>query len=261
MLKNFFIRLKIKRMISFGISSTGGRNFLGRICVHHKGNGNKRIYKFLDFFRRLNCFGIIVNIWKDSFRSGYIACVFYQNGLISNIIATELVGLGKTIFSGDILINNKCFNLGSAIPLKDITLFTVISNIEMFPLSHSILSRAAGVGSILIGLNTKQALLKLKSGWQLSVDNYSLATIGFVSNCKHKYIIIRKAGMNRNLGIRPTVRGVAKNPCDHPHGGGEGKKSPPSAQMSPWGKFTKGTPTKNKQIDRINRRLFKKFLS
>jgi len=84
--------------------------------------------------------------------------------LISNIIATELVGLGKTIFSGDILINNKCFNLGSAIPLKDITLFTVISNIEMFPLSHSILSRAAGVGSILIGLNTKQALLKLKSG-------------------------------------------------------------------------------------------------
>lgn len=259
MYKNLFVKLKIKKLISFGVSSTGGRNFLGRICVHHQGGGNKRIFKFLDFFRRLNCFGIILNIWKDSFRSAHIGCIYYLNGLIANSIISENNKIGNILYSGDIISHKMCFNLGSAIPLKYITLFSIINNIELFPLSSGKLTRSAGVGSILIGLNPKYAFLKLSSGWQLKVDNLSFSTLGFVSNSKHKYDIIYKAGMNRNLGVRPTVRGVAKNPCDHPHGGGEGKKSPPSAQRTPWGRLTKGTPTKNKKVDRLNRRLFRKI--
>ena len=254
---NLNLFYSIRKTLSFGFTNNGGRNFLGRICVHHQGGGNKRLYNYIDFYRRLNNFGIICNIIKDSFRSAFIGCIFYTNGLISYIIIAESNVKNTLVYSGDIIKNTNCFNIGSAIPILNIPLFSIINNIELFPLSGSKLVRSAGVGAVLTGFLNNKAILKLSSGWQCSIDQHALATLGFVSNSQHKYLILKKAGRNRAMGIRPTVRGVAKNPCDHPHGGGEGKKSPPRAQVTPWGKFTKGTPTTNTIKDRLKRRLFK----
>jgi large subunit ribosomal protein L2 len=253
---------KITKRSSIGITSKGGRNFLGRICVFHRGGGNKRRFLYLDYYRRLNQYACILKIIKDTFHSAFIGIVLYTNGLVSNLILSEGLKIGDKFYCGDKIGfgHNVNFKIGSSIPLKSIKLFTVVNNIELFPLSGSKLVRSAGVGAILTGCSKGKSILKLTSRWQVSVDANSLASIGFVSNSQHKYISINKAGKMRALGFRPTVRGVVKNPCDHPHGGGEGKGSPPCAQVTPWGKLTKGTPTKNSKKDRLKRRLFKLHL-
>jgi len=149
--------------------------------------------------------------------------------------------------------------LGSTQKLFDINLFETINAIELFPFSGAILSKAAGVSSKIITKDNETSILKLSSGWLLKITNNSLASFGLVSNVGSKYLLINKAGINRHKGIRPTVRGVVKNPCDHPHGGGEGKGSPPVAQVSPWGWLCKGTPSKNKKKDRLKKNYLKNF--
>lgn len=257
---NYHLKKTVKNTNSV-LSSYGGRNFLGRICVYHKGAGNKNGFIHLDFYRRLNQVGILLKILKDTYRTGYIGLILYSNGLSSFILLSEGLFKGLSIFSGfDFNIQQKVTNItGSTTLLKNIGLFSNVNSIELFPLSGSKMSRAAGVSSLIISKDYRQVSFKMSSGWQLSVSSNCLSTIGMVSNFFNYYRVIGKAGISRSLGIKPTVRGVIKNPCDHPHGGGEGRGSPPAAQVSPWGWLTKGTPSKNKKVDRLLRRKFKKF--
>lgn len=167
---------------------------------------------------------------------------------------------GDNIYSGNFNPLKNIVTTGSSCILKYIPLFSVICCLELKPYSGSKIARSAGVGCILVAnLGNKKYLVKLMSGWQVIVFEDCMATFGFVSNPNHYSNFLMKAGKARALGWRPVVRGVAKNPCDHPHGGGEGKKSPPAAQVSPWNKLTKGTPTKNKKIDRLKRFKYKEL--
>lgn len=236
-----------------------GRNFLGRICVFHQGGGRLTLYRPLDFYRRLNLFGRVIRIRKDSRRSAFIAIILYANGLVSSIISAEGLLLGTLIYSGTCLPSSSAipFIAGSALPLFRINLFSLVHCVELVPSKGSQLFRSAGVAATLVAKDQWRATLKSTSGWLIKVPLNSMATLGRVSNASHKHLRIPNAGFNRQRGIRPTVRGVVKNPCDHPHGGGEGKGSPPAAQLTPWSKLTKGTPTTKKKWAIARRRLFK----
>lgn len=142
-------------------------------------------------------------------------------------------------------------------PLSYISLFSLLSNIELYPFSGALYARAAGMSAILATKFMNKVCLKLKSGWNLHLSEQCLVTLGMCSNSLHKFFNYKKAGVVRGLGIRPTVRGVAMNPCDHPHGGGEGKKSPLAGAKSPWGLLTKGTSTKIKKYQKKIKKKFK----
>ena len=250
----------INKKLKWTNPSRGGRNFLGRICVHHQGGKRLRRYTQVDIYRRVNMMGEVVRIYKVGERSGFVGVILYINGLTSIITIAEEVYVHSVLFSGGYLpssyIQEKAY--GWAVPLKYIRLFTLISNIEPHPYYGGKLATSAGVGGVLSTFNGNDYTVKLSSGWHIRVSSESLAVIGRVSNVQHKYRRLHKAGTSRRLGVRPTVRGVAKNACDHPHGGGEGKGSPPRAQVSPWGKLTKGTPTTNKKHQREKRRVYLK---
>lgn len=251
---NYFF-FYMNKKISIGIRPLSGRNFSGKICVHHKSGGNKKQYLNIDFFRRINSFAHIYKIIKSSNRTSLIAGVIYENGLFSYLSLTESLKIGDKIYSG--IFNKIIDNLGSTYLLKDIKLFTIIHNIELYPYQGFSLVRSAGSKAILTKIERGKVTLKLKSGWNMNLSQKCLAILGQVSNKNHKFDIIGKAGKSRALGKRPSVRGVAMNPCDHPHGGGEGKKSPPSGQRSPWGWLTKGTPTLKKLYNKRKKKLYK----
>jgi len=249
----------INKKYTVGSRPMSGRNFSGTICVHHKSGGNKNKYYFIDFFRRINDFGYIYKILASRDRTGFIGGVIYQNGLFSYLLLTETLIIGSKIYSGSYFENNDVNYVGLAIPLKKIRLFSLINNIEKYPFSGGTISRSAGSSAILTSKLLDKVIIKLKSGWNVILSKYCIATIGNVSNMKHKFTIKKKAGVSRNQGIRPTVRGVAMNPCDHPHGGGEGKKSPPASHRSPWGWLTKGTASLQKKYQEKKKNLYKKF--
>jgi len=255
----FYCKTLISKIRKFGILSHSGRNFLGRVCVKGRGGGKKKIYRFIDFFRRINKLGKILKILYDCNRTSYIALILYKNGLNSFIIATENLKIFDSVFSGNIYFEASNTEIGWAVPIKNIGLFTTISNIEKNPFKGAIIARSAGTGALLIGKTGQIAILKLNSRWELKVSEICIATIGNNSNSSHKYNIIGSAGKNRGLGFKPKVRGVAKNPCDHPHGGGNGKHSSPPVPRTAFGKIAKWTPTKVKLGEIKNRRLFKKY--
>lgn len=232
---------------------------MGRVCVFHRGGGHKRLYSRIDLIRRTNCYGRILRVFRDNYRTAFLAQVIYDNGLMAYHIHTEGAKAGNVIFSGAILPKKLKSNIiaGSAVLLGQINLFMHVSCIEYIPTNGIQIARAAGMGGLLVARNKQKTTIKLSSGWLLSLNNSCIAAIGRCSNNLHKYDRLRKAGSSRFFGIRPTVRGIIKNPCDHPHGGGEGKNSPPAAQLSPWSKLTKGTPTTNTKRARIRRRLYK----
>lgn len=252
---NYFF-FKINKVISIGSRPLAGRNFSGTICCHHKSGGNKKKLILCDFFRRINNYGYILRLIKNKNYTGLIGSIIYENGLFSYILLAETLVVGSKIYSGSFysLESNK---VGMSIPLKNIKLFTIINNLELFPFSKGILIRSAGCSGLIIKKEFSKVFIKLKSCWNIIISKYCLATIGLVSNSKHKFINLGKAGVSRNLGIRPTVRGVAMNPHDHPHGGGEGKKSPPAGQLSPWAWLTKGTPSLKKKWQRKKKKLYK----
>ena len=254
-----YVFKKFDKIFSKGFVVISGRNFLGRICVQHKGGGVKTKYRNLDIFRNINQFGFILRIFKDYYRTGFIGLILYEDGLLNFILLAEGIEKGSRIFSGRERLLLKKKNLGFTQKLININLFDIIHNIEIFPLSGFKIVRSAGCGAKIVSKDYSKSVLKLASGWQIKLPSNSLGVLGVVSNITSWYKVIKKAGINRKKGIRPTVRGVIKNPCDHPHGGGEGKGSPPVAQVSPWGWLCKGTPTKNKKIDRLKRKLFKKI--
>jgi len=217
--------------------------------------------KFIDLYRRTNSFGYIFKIIYDSNRTGKIGCILYLNGLITFIILAENWFINKWIYSGYRKFLGTRYNTAkytsSAFILKNIPLFSIISMIELTPYHGSILCRAAGTKCLYIGKKQNKAIIKLQSKWQLKISLKCMAMLGQVSNVKHKFDIFAKAGKARAFGFKSSVRGVAKNPCDHPHGGGNGKKSPPCIQVTPWGKWTKNRPTTNTQIARKKRYFFK----
>jgi large subunit ribosomal protein L2 len=228
-----FIFTKFIKIFTLGYVLASGRNFTGRICVRHQGGGVKANYLKIDRFRYLNQFGFVFRVIKDLYRTGYVGLVIYENGLTAFILLSEGLVRGTKFFSGYLKLYEDSIKLGSTQKLLNINLFETISAIELFPFSGIKVARAAGCSSKIIAKDNVKSLLKLSSGWLMRVSNQALGTFGVISNIAYIYKTIHKAGNSRRLGIRPTVRGVIQNPCDHPHGGGEGRGSPPAAQVSP----------------------------
>ena len=228
-----------------------GRNSYGHITVRHRGGGNKKKYRIIDFKRnRVGENAQVIAIEYDPNRSANIALVQYEDGVKNYIIAPNGIKVGDTILSG----TGADIKPGNTMELKDIPLGTIIHNIEIHPGKGGQLVRSAGAGAQLMAKDGGYAQVRLPSGEVRMVLLNCKATIGQVGNLDHENITIGKAGRKRHMGWRPTVRGVVMNPCDHPHGGGEGK-SPigrPSP-VTPWGKPALGYKTRKKknQSDRL----------
>ena len=222
-----------------------GRNSYGRITVRHQGGGNRKKYRVIDFKRdKMDVPATVQRLEYDPNRSAYIALVEYTDGERRYILAPVGLNVGDTVLSSaaaDI-------KPGNALPLANIPVGTVIHNIELYPGKGAQLVRSAGVAAQLMAKENGMATVRLPSGEYRKVRLNCIACIGQVGNVDHANIAIGKAGRKRHMGIRPTVRGSVMNPCDHPHGGGEGK-SPidrPSP-VTPWGKPTLGYKTRNKK--------------
>ena len=249
---------KAVKSLTYGKSSTGGRNNLGRITSRHKGAGHKNRYRIVDFHRRKDDIkGKIERLEYDPNRSAYLALVKYEDGEMNYIIAPSKIKVGDEIISG----KNKGIEIGNCMPLSDIPAGTSIHNIELAPNGGAKLVRSAGTTATIAGMDENYVVIKLSSGEIRKIISTARATIGTVSNSDHQNIKIGKAGRNRWKGIRPQSRGVAMNPVDHPHGGGEGKTSGGRSPVSPWGQSAKGLKTrKNKKTDKyiISRRKKRK---
>lgn len=227
-----YIFKKVSKNFKQGIYFSNGRNFSGRICMFHRG-GRQRRLKIIDFKRRLNECGVICKIIYDANRSAYLGFVLYDNGYFSLIIIAERNKLGDTIFSGGVAPKNY-YRPGTTSEVSNYRPFTLISCVEARPFHGAALARSAGVGAMLLHFNDRKlAALKLSSGWYVFVSAKCSAMLGAVSNAQHGSRILGKAGYSRGLGYRPIVRGVAMNPCDHPHGGGNGKTNTLALAVSP----------------------------
>lgn len=221
----------------------GGRNNFGRITTRHQGGGNKKLYRVIDFKRDKDSIPAKVKtIEYDPYRSARIALVSYTDGEKRYIIAPLGLKVGDVIQSG----KNADIKVGNALQLKDIPVGTVIHNIELRPGKGGQLARSAGTYAQLLSKEGEYCHLRLPSGEIRLVKSECKATIGQVSNPDHENVVIGKAGKSRWLGIRPTVRGTAMNPVDHPHGGGEGRTKGGRHPVSPWGMPTKGYKTRKK---------------
>ena len=233
------------------LKKNSGRNVHGKITVRHRGGGNRRKYRIIDFKRNKD--GIpakVATIEYDPNRTANIALLHYADGEKAYILAPVGLEVGTTVLSGP----TADIKPGNAMALKDMPVGTVIHNIELKPGKGAQLVRSAGVSAQLMAKEGKKALLRLPSGEMRFVSIDCKATIGQVGNREHGNVVIGKAGRKRHMGIRPTVRGSVMNPCDHPHGGGEGRTSigRPSP-VTPWGKPALGYKTrkKNKASDKL----------
>jgi len=232
MIAYYYLNLLKVKLIK-GLKNTAGRNFLGRICIFGRGSGQKRRYRYIDFFRRLNSYGTILKFYRDPIRTAKLALILYLNGFAAYSLVQQGVIINQLIYAGNSSPNNIDFiKNGYSLILKYMPLFTSLSNIELKPLLGSKLVRAASVNAIIIVKNQNFATIKLNSNWLLNISIECIASMGRMSSIFFNDIIIGKAGKNRALGFRPKVRGVAKNPCDHPHGGGNGKKAKPTVPVN-----------------------------
>lgn len=224
------------------LKKKAGRNNQGRITVRHHGGGSKRNYRIIDFKRNKDdIVGTIKTIEYDPNRSANIALVAYQDGEKRYIIAPEGIKVGQKIVSGE----NADVKLGNALPLAKIPVGTIIHNVELYPGAGGQLVRSAGASAQVLGREDKYVLIRLTSGEVRKILNVCRATIGEVGNADHMNVTIGNAGRKRHMGYRPTVRGSAMNPVDHPHGGGEGKAPVGrKAPLSPWGKIAVGLKTR-----------------
>jgi len=228
-------------------SKTGGRNNLGRITCRHQGGGHKQKYRIIDFKRNKDGIpGKVERIEYDPNRSAHIALIRYADGERRYIIAPKDLKAGSEIISGQ----GAPIKPGNTLQLQDIPVGTTVHCVEMRPGKGAQLARAAGAAVQLVAREGRYATLRLRSGEMRKVPAECRATIGEVSNSEHGLRKLGKAGAKRWRGVRPTVRGVAMNPVDHPHGGGEGRTSGGRHPVSPWGTPTKGYRTRsNKRTD------------
>ena len=227
------------------LKKKGGRNCYGRITVRHRGGGHKRLYRIIDFKRDKH--GVpakVASIEYDPNRSARIALLHYADGEKRYILAPLGLEVGATVVSGE----DVDIKVGNALPLRSIPLGTLIHNIELRPGKGGQLVRSAGTAAQIVAKEGKYAHINLPSGEVRLVLQECYATIGQLGNVDHENISMGKAGRMRWLGIRPTVRGTAMNPVDHPHGGGEGKSKGGNHPMTPWGLPTKGYKTRRNKL-------------
>ena len=221
-----------------------GRNSYGRITVRHRGGGNRRKYRIIDFKRdKDNMTATVMTLEYDPNRSAFIALVQYEDGEKRYILAPNGLKVGDKVQSG----SEADIKPGNALKLSDIPVGTFIHAIELYPGKGAQLVRSAGNMAQLMGKEETYALVRLPSGEMRKVPINCKASIGQVSNIDHENVNYGKAGRVRNMGWRPTVRGSVMNPCDHPHGGGEGKTAAGRHPVTPWGKPTKGAKTRSKK--------------
>jgi large subunit ribosomal protein L2 len=236
------------KALTRGKSETGGRNNHGHITAHHRGGGHKRRLRLVDFKRRkFDVTATVERLEYDPNRSAFIALIKYTDGELAYILAPQRLKAGDQVVSGE----RVDIKPGNAMPLANMPVGTIVHNVELKKGRGGQLSRSAGTYAQLVGKDAGYAQIKLNSGEVRLVPAECLATVGAVSNPDQQNIVIGKAGRTRWLGHRPVVRGVAMNPVDHPHGGGEGKTSGGRHPVTPWGKPTKGKKTrKNKATDK-----------
>lgn len=233
-----------ERSLLAPLKKNAGRNSYGRITVRHKGGGNRKKYRIIDFKRDKESVATVLTIEYDPNRSSHIALVEYEDGEKRYILAPVGLKVGDKVEEGA----SADIKVGNALKLKDIPTGTVVHNVELYPGRGGQLARAAGNSAQLMAKENGFALLRLPSGELRNVSAECRATIGTVGNADHENVKLGKAGRTRHLGIRPTVRGSVMNPNDHPHGGGEGKAPiGRPGPCTPWGKPALGYKTRNKK--------------
>ena len=235
------------KALTEGLTKSGGRNNTGRITARRMGGGHKRVYRLVDFKRRkFDVPATVERMEYDPNRTAFIALIKYADGTLSYILAPQRLKVGDTVIAAE----RADVKPGNAMPLKNVPVGSIVHNVELKPGKGGQLARSAGTYLQLVGRDSGYAQLKLPSGELRMVRGECMATIGAVSNPDQMNTNLGKAGRNRWLGQRPAVRGVAMNPIDHPHGGGEGRTSGGRHPVTPWGKPTKGKKTRhNKKTD------------
>ena len=238
------------KTLTEGLSKSGGRNNRGRITAFHRGGGHKRTYRMIDFKRvKFDQVGTIDRLEYAPNRTAWFALVKYEDGELAYIVAPQRLGAGDKVISS---MNTVDVKPGNAMPLERMPVGTIVHNIELKPRKGGQVARSAGAYAQYVGRDQGWAILRLNSGEQRRVHGSCLATVGAVSNQDHSNTSLGKAGRSRWLGRKPVTRGVAMNPIDHPHGGGEGRTSGGRHPVTPWGKPTKGKKTRsNKATDKF----------
>ena len=238
---------KPEKTLVEGLRKNGGRNNTGRITARRRGGGAKRLYRVVDFKRaKRDVPATVERLEYDPNRTAFIALIKYEDGELSYILAPQRLAVGDTVIAGQ----RVDVKPGNCMPLRAMPVGTIVHNVEMKPLKGGQIARSAGSYAQLVGRDAGYAQIRLMSGELRMVHQDCVATVGAVSNPDHMNQNIGKAGRNRHRGWRPSVRGVAMNPVDHPHGGGEGRTSGGRHPVTPWGKPTKGRKTrKNKGTD------------
>ena len=237
-------KVKPEKSLLEPLKKTSGRNSYGRITVRHKGGGNKQKYRIIDFKRaKMDMPATVLTLEYDPNRTANIALIQYEDGVKSYIIAPQGLKVGDTVISSA----TADIKAGNCLPIAKIPVGEMIHCIELYPGKGAQLARSAGIQAQLMAKENGYAMVRLPSGELRNVSDKCMATIGQVGNIDHENVNIGKAGRTRHMGIRPTVRGSVMNPCDHPHGGGEGK-SPIGrpGPVTPWGKPALGYKTRGR---------------
>ncbi len=233
------------KALTEGLSKTGGRNNQGRISMWHRGGGHKRSYRIVDFKRtKRGVPAIVERLEYDPNRTAFIALIKYEDGELSYILAPQRLAPGDTVIADE----TADVKPGNAMPLASMPIGTIVHNVEMKPGKGGQIARAAGTYVQLVGRDGGYAILRLNSGETRMVSAECMATVGAVSNPDNSNVSFGKAGRMRWKGRKPVVRGVAMNPIDHPHGGGEGRTSGGRHPVTPWGKSTKGKRTRSTKV-------------
>jgi len=230
------------KSLTEGLTKKGGRNNKGRVTARRRGGGHKRAYRVIDFKRlRHDVSAVVERIEYDPNRTAFIALIKYEDGEQAYILAPQRLSVGDSVVSGD----KVDVKPGNAMPLRNMPIGTIVHNVEMKIGKGGQIARSAGTYAQLAGRDSGYAIMKLSSGETRMIHADCMATVGAVSNSDNSNTKLGKAGRKRWLGKRPQVRGVAMNPIDHPHGGGEGRTSGGRHPVTPWGKPTKGKRTRS----------------
>ena len=233
------------KALTEGLSKSGGRNNAGRITSRRRGGGHKRSYRLVDFKRnKFDVSATVERIEYDPNRTAYIALIKYDDGELAYILAPQRLAVGDKVISS----KSADIKPGNTMPLESMPVGTIVHNVELKPGKGGQIARSAGTYVQYVGRDQGYAIIRLNSGETRLVHGTCLATIGAVSNPDNSNTNMGKAGRNRWLGKRPSVRGVAMNPVDHPHGGGEGRTSGGRHPVTPWGKPTKGKRTRSNKV-------------
>lgn len=233
------------------LKKSGGRNVYGRITVRHRGGGAKRLYRLVDFKRIYkDVEGVVKALEYDPNRNVPIALVVYKNGAKSYMLLPDGLNVGDTIMSS----SKADAKVGNSLPLKAIPIGFFVHNVELYPGQGGKFARSAGTAVQLVAREGEKAILKMPSGELRTVGTENWATIGTLSRADYRNLSLGKAGRTRHRGWRPSVRGMAMNPVDHPHGGGEGRSKSGSHPVSPWGKSAKGARTRKRRSTAILKR-------